>query len=182
MKLDFESVNVVIEAYDAWRGRKKNDGNTKLEADDGVEVLCASMIFLVALLQGCVLGVFEQHMRKRFPEIDDAKKLTRYLNLVGASGNGANPSEANINRLFARIGIIDVLDGFSWTDTSESDLRKLNDLSSIRNQIAHGTIQHDYSVGEASYRVNRHGVMAWATFVKNFAKAFEAHVEEKSHD
>lgn len=94
----------------------------------------AAIALLSAHLQGFVVDLFKEAagriLSSRVPDIGT---------LIGAAQLRGNPNEQNITKLFAAIGVVDVLAGISWQKCSNQDLRKkLRDFNELRNRIVHG--------------------------------------------
>ena len=94
----------------------------------------AAIALLSAHLQGFVADLFKEAagrlLSSHFPNVEA---------LIGAAQLRGNPNEQNITKLFAAIGVLDVLAGISWQKCSNQDLRKkLREFNELRNRIVHG--------------------------------------------
>lgn len=65
------------------------------------------------------------------------------------------------------------------SENCSEDMKYLGVLNTIRNRIAHGKINFEYQVGGDVFKMTQGEVWNWRSFVDNFGKKFEAHVENK---
>lgn len=93
------------------------------------------VLILSALLQGYIEEVFFTLSSYLLMHLSD-DDLEKYRSSIG---NWGNPNAANIERLFIRIGIVNVIDQVTWQRTDAKKIRmRLQVLNEQRNAIAHG--------------------------------------------
>lgn len=92
----------------------------------------------IALLSGHLQGyVRDVHKEAAFHLLRD--HVGDVDTLVGSVDRRGNPNRDNINRLFASLGFVAVVDGLSWQGMSNISLRaKLKEFNELRNRIVHG--------------------------------------------
>lgn len=119
----------------------------------------AAIALLAGHLQGFVTDIYEEAARSLL-----ASHVPELTSLVEAAPTRGNANEQNILRLFATLGIRDVLTGVSWQKVSNKSLRQhLRVFNELRNRIVHG----------AAERVHKSQVMKYMRLWRNFAERFD---------
>lgn len=127
------------------------------------------ILMLSALLQGYTEEVFLFAARRALKNLNSDNALQEFRNSFRRWGN---PSPNNIQRLFARLGLIDVFDGLSWQKTSAQSIKKkLDEINRLRNMIAHGQ--------KLPRRVSLAQVKNLRSFAEQFGSRFGGHVWRK---
>jgi len=146
------------------RGAPKVVGNYRV----GTAINNSCVLMLSALLQGYVEILFltiSQQLLKR--QLDNATAYEKYRDTLRRWGN---PSTDNIQSLYLRLGVADILDGISWRNmTNKSVKQKLRDLNVIRNKIAHGQ--------KLPKALSLSDVISFRDFVMQFSYHFAGRVE-----
>jgi hypothetical protein len=122
----------------------------------------AAVALLSAHLQGFVTDLFQEAARSLL-----AAHVPDVAVLINAAHLRGNPNEQNIIKLFASIGVPDVISGISWQKCSNSALRKkLRDFNELRNRIVHGKAEV----------VHKKSVVIYMGVWKNFAERLDKKV------
>jgi hypothetical protein len=130
--LDTSFVNLLIEARTAYR-RQEALGKPS-GAGVGKILLESVVLLLSARLQAAVEDCFIKHLRRKFLHIK-ASDVPVYMKNVG---NWGNPNFQNINKLFLRLGIFNVLSDFRVGSRTPQETQQLIDsINKARNDIAH---------------------------------------------
>lgn len=101
---------------------------------EGQALNSAAIALLSAHLQGFVTDLFQETARcllsSHVPDISV---------LIDSAPLRGNPNEQNITKIFATIGLPDVISGIYWQRLGNSSLRKtLREFNELRNRIVHG--------------------------------------------
>jgi hypothetical protein len=114
----------------------------------------AAVVMLCAHLEGYVEDLFGEALKKMHPRLDDARLVSRFH----------NPWPAEIDSLFATIGLADA-SKLSWRRAgAKAVVTNLNDLVRTRNKIAHGAT--DVEVSKAT-------VTRFRKYVEGFAQGLD---------
>lgn len=183
MKIDLSPVEVLFKAYDDYRASyNQKNGNTPHSV--GCEIYCATFVLMSSLLQFHVENIFEECVKKRLYHLKTKDEIGKFWNVVGRNKNWGNPNPDSINSLFLHVGIINVMEGYSWKKTAAEDLQKLYIFNQIRNDIAHGNIQYEYKIDLGNknikiFKMSKGEAAQWKEFVQSFADGLSAHVNKK---
>ena len=126
----------------------------------------AAMVLLCAHLQGYVEDVYTEAATALL-----AGKVTDIDSLVKqALSSFSNPHADRIVRLFASIGLPNVMSGVSWQKTSNQTVRqRLTDYIRVRNSIAHG----------GQDKITKQKVVGFRRFVDVFVRNFDEKVRSE---
>jgi hypothetical protein len=95
----------------------------------------SGILIISALLQGHIEEVYVTLCRFLLRHIKE-EELEQFRRSIGIWGN---PSAENINRLFGRIGVMNIIDNITWQKMDGMKIKaRLNLLNERRNRIAHG--------------------------------------------
>jgi len=127
------------------------------------------ILLLSALLQGYAEDVFVDVSRKILGSIATEEDIKRYRSTFRVWGN---PSAENIERLFLRLGVSNLLDGLSWQRCSTDSIReKLREINELRNKVAHGKpLPESISLAR---------VINLRNFVEQFSDRFARHARQR---
>jgi RiboL-PSP-HEPN len=124
------------------------------------------IVMLSALLQGYVEDAFLYCARRCLRTLTSLEIYNQYQSTIPRWGN---PHAPNIERLFLRIGMTDILSGLSWQGCSAKRVKeKLEEINRFRNQIAHS--------GYPDSPISLVAVRNLRNFVERFALRFGEHV------
>jgi hypothetical protein len=126
----------------------------------------AAIVLLSAHLQGFVEDLqFEAANIVLKDKVSDIEKIAK-----NAIPRGVNPHADVIEKIFAGIGLYEILESICWQKASNSTIkRRITDYIQLRNKIAHGT---QVSISKA--KVNE-----YKKFVELFAKNLDEIVAVK---
>lgn len=177
--VDLHFVNELIQARETLHGGSRGAPLVKNQHRVGTSINRSCIVMLSALLQSYIEDLFKEAVKRAFPKIgSDDKQMERYWKQMKGWGN---PSDDNIETLFLKIGVPEVLNGLSWQATnSESIKEKLKTMNLIRNQIAHGHKKlniNDRHGNTALYSLTLEKVKMYRNFVESFAFHFSRHME-----
>jgi hypothetical protein len=140
----------------------------------GASINRSCVVMLSALLQSYVEEVFNDAARRAFPAL--AANQAAFDDYWKQMKSWGNPSDANIRRLFIKLGIPDVFAGLSWQRTPTASVtRMLDELNQIRNRIAHGS--RHLTLNGNPYSLRLADVITYRNMTASFANRFEAHVQ-----
>lgn len=139
----------------------------------GASINRSCMVMLSALLQAYVQEVFQDAAKRAFPALAaNQPDFDQYWNQVKSWGN---PSDANIKKLFLKLGIPNVFAGLSWQRTPTARVVKmLDEINQIRNRIAHG--HRHLTIDGNAYSLRLADVITYRNMTSSFAQRFEGHV------
>ena len=141
---------------------------------EGASLNRSCIVLLSAQLQGYVEEVFEVCAKQAIGKLQNPVLWEAYWKQLERWGN---PNPGNVNALFLRIGIRDVLAGLNWQKCNNSTVKKkLDHLNQIRNDIAHGG---EITVDGKVENLTLASVERYRDFVAAFAQRFEAHARGK---
>lgn len=142
----------------------------------GTSVNRSCVVMLSALLQGFVEDVFIAISQEKFSKMKSDQDIQRYRTTLR---NWGNPNPDNINSLFLRLFIDDVLSGLSWQKCDNDSLKsRLREINQIRNDIAHG--KEDLKFNGKTISLSLSKVRTYRNFVEAFGERFEEHVRSKA--
>lgn len=134
----------------------------------------ACVVMLTSAMQAYVEDVFLACSQKAFGHTLNDVELKDYEATWSRWGN---PSDANIIRLFRRLGIHDVFDGLSWQGQTTATLKTtLNKINQVRNRIAHGEA---LQINGVTYSLSLNQVQRWRRTCSIFGDRFEQHALNK---
>jgi RiboL-PSP-HEPN len=165
-KLNLAAVDELINARRVQHGYRRGAppiiGGTRV--GNAINVSC--IVMLSALLQGFIEELFVGASRRGLKSLDDYDSMKKFRDTMWRWGN---PSPENIERLFNRLGLVDVFDGLRWQRTTRTEvvynLKRINDL---RNKIAHA--------GRLAQPVTLAEVVRLRNFAKQFGDRFGRHI------
>ncbi len=175
VQIDLHFVDELVQARKAQHGGGRGAPLLLNNHRIGASINRSCMAMLSALLQGYVEEVFQVAAKRVFPSLgNDQKAFEDYWNQLKYWGN---PSDANIKKLFLKIGIPDVMNNLSWQGTKKPVIiKRLDELNQIRNRIAHGG--QKLSLNGKPYLLTLAKVVIYKNLVANFGARFEDHVIE----
>lgn len=172
VQLDLAHIDQLTEArkklVDKPRGRPPLQNGETL----GLAVQRSAIVLMSAVLQSFVEDVFLETSKTALAPVNRLTSTAQYEKSYNRNGN---PNPDNIERLFLRLGIENVLDGLSWRKcTNETVRRKLNTLNQLRNGIAHG--RTNLTIDGQAYVLRQVAVSNYRNFLEQFGARFEGHV------
>jgi hypothetical protein len=137
----------------------------------GASINRSCIVMLSALMQAFIEDVFMDCAKEVFPNLRNDNNFSAYEKSFPRWGN---PSAENVEKLFLRIGIVNVFEGFVIRGADEAAIRRrLNELNQVRNQIAHGI--DVLRLNGAVYRLSLNKADILRKFARRFGDQFERH-------
>lgn len=172
MAIDLTYVDELIAARQKQHGGKRGAPNVENGHRIGTSLNRSCMVILSALLQAFIEEEFEKSARHSLPLLNNDDIYDRYWKQMKLWGN---PSAANIKNLFLKIGMPDVLASVAWQGTTPSHVRtKLDEINTIRNQVAHGA--QTLKLYDRNFSLTLQKISGYRNFVDNFANRFSQHL------
>lgn len=173
VKLDLHYVDELIAVREEQHGGQPGAPIMVNGYREGQSINRSCIVMLSALLQVYVEEVFIACSVEALPKLENAEAKEQYRLTFRHWGN---PSAENVQRLFSRLAIGDVLEDLRWQKCTPRIVRnKLDDLNTIRNSIAHGV--KDITVRNRPLSLTLARVKAYRSFVLTFSGHFETHAK-----
>ena len=171
--MDISFLDEIQAAWNAHREKVRQAGNGVAHAEGRI-LFEGALLLLSARLQSHVEEIFISSVKIKFLHIKTQGQLDQYWKQM--VGNWGNPNHDNINKLFLRVGIFNLLEDYRCPNKTEKETREnLDKFNQARNRIAHGkSITDIKGIG-----LTQGGIWQVATFVREFGQGLEAHVNHR---
>lgn len=176
-QLDLSAVKELMLAYDNHRAVFAAQHPSKaLTHRYGSEICAASIVLMSSLLQSHIEKIFEIRFKEKFMHIINDHDMKKIWDSIGISGN---PSPPNIDRLFLRLGIIELTADYLYCSDPKTDRLRLTHFNAIRNKISHGQIKYNYVFDEREYKLTKSQMWPWIGEIQLFGDGLLAHVKAR---
>lgn len=113
LSIDVTAIDILMKSHAALKAQEKAQFPDKsVPHRFGAEIFAGAIVMMSSLMQAYVEEIFEECFKKKFMNLKSEADIKEYWRSVG---NWGNPNQNNINKLFLRLGIIDVLADFNFT-------------------------------------------------------------------
>lgn len=179
--LDLSSINELLDAHAAYlieKGKIGRGAPPKINGRlMGMSIYEACILTMSARLQGFVEEEFKRAVKEKFLHLKTTAERDALWKSVG---NWGNPNTANLNRLFVRVGIIDIMKDFSFSSNDVKESHEwLDTLNTVRNRVAHGKDLSELKINNKKISINKTKILQWREGCESFGNKFPQHLSSR---